>query len=203
MSAPKAESTRRRKVVKEDEDYVPEGDVPVVKKTKSTKPRSSPFISHVTPYNPRHHDPTIARLGLPTQGTIRNFLLSQVALSTRIITWLHVRHHSFPSAALPPLTRTLSCRYFTFYGAFIPFTLIFSDPSLPYNLTTTESPFSSCRWLFYPHVWPRRRLPLCFLPPLVHVGDRPFLWTLLPVAAGHWYGRKFRIPILCVQDDGH
>lgn len=96
MSAPKAESTRRRKAVKEDEDYVPEDETVVAKKTKSTKSRHSPFVSHVTPYNPRHHDPTIARLGIPTQGTIRNFLLSQVALSTRIITWLHVRPPFLP-----------------------------------------------------------------------------------------------------------
>lgn len=77
--------------MKEDEDYVPEEEVTATKKAKSTKSRSSPFVSHVAPYNPRYHDPTIARIGIPTQGTIRNLLLSQVALSTRIITWLHVR----------------------------------------------------------------------------------------------------------------
>lgn len=101
MSTPRGESTKRRKTAREDEDYVPEGRSPTVKKAKSSKPKASPYSLLVTPYNSRFHDPTIARLGTPTQGTIRNLLLTQVALSTDIITWLHVRCVSISNFCLP------------------------------------------------------------------------------------------------------
>ena len=88
MSASKASTSRRRKVKDEDEEYVPDEPVEAVKKTR--KARNSPIISS-DPYNHRHHDPEVAILGVAVEGSIRHVLLSQVALSTHIIMWLHVR----------------------------------------------------------------------------------------------------------------
>lgn len=91
MSASGTQPSRRRKVADEDEDYEPPKSPSAAKRTKTTKGKSSPFVSHAVPYNWRRHDPTIARLGEAGEGTVRHFFLQQVALSTHIITWLHVR----------------------------------------------------------------------------------------------------------------
>ena len=93
MSTPKGGTHRKRKVKDVDEDYVPDEVKTGPKKTKMVNAKDSPVRRSNAPYNPRHHDPTVAILGVPVEGTIRHFILSQVALSTRIITWLHVCHH--------------------------------------------------------------------------------------------------------------
>jgi len=78
-------------MVDSDPDYSPEEAPQDSKKHKSSKPRNRPVIGSPDPYNHRHHDPEVARLGIAIEGSIRHFILSQVALSTHIIMWLHVR----------------------------------------------------------------------------------------------------------------
>lgn len=77
--------------MKEDEDWKPDSPPEVVKKAATAKKAKNSPVVRGGPYNHRHHNPDIAHLGVPVEGSIRHLLLSQVALSTRIITWLHVR----------------------------------------------------------------------------------------------------------------